>query len=74
MNNAEKPKTNLDPRAFAECRTCHVWRCVHKAPQNEFHHATSCDEFVPPDNLEYLEYMENKNTIRKWYAQKTVEG
>ena len=57
----------LNPKEYDKCRTCGVWKLIHYTIDKEAYHKDSCKDYLPTDNLEYLELMENRATLRKWY-------
>lgn len=60
---------DLDPKDYEECRTCGVWKLIHYQIGMEAYHKDSCTDYLPTDNLLYLELMENRITLRRWYEQ-----
>jgi hypothetical protein len=61
MNGAEVRMIYVDEEAQIHereyCRNCGVWKLIHYKHGNSVRLALSCDEYVPSDNLEYLEYV-----------------
>lgn len=61
--------TELNPKDFEKCRTCGVWKLIHKQVGSDCYYKDSCDDYLPTDNLLYLELMENRIKLRRWYEQ-----
>jgi hypothetical protein len=61
MNGARIEMIYVDEEAQIHerdyCRRCKVWKLIHYMPGNSVKLAKSCEEWVPSDNLEYLEYV-----------------
>ncbi len=58
-----------DLKDWDECRTCGVWKLIHYQIGLEAYYAKSCKDYIPTDNLLYLEKMENRTALRKLYEQ-----
>lgn len=49
------------PAEKSLCRNCNTFQYIHKGmSQTALHWTASCEEYIPCDNLEYLEYMYDK--------------
>jgi len=60
---------DINPLDYDRCRTCGVWKLIHNHTAAQLFHKDSCDDYLPTDNLLYLELMENRATLKKWYEQ-----
>lgn len=47
---------------YGYCRVCNTWKLLHTKPGDTIRFRGSCDEYVPEDNLEYLEWLNDKRT------------
>lgn len=63
--------SNVNPAEFDKCRTCGVWKLIHLGELNGIFNTEACGEYLPTDNLLYLELMEQKAILRRWYEQST---
>lgn len=60
---------DVNPKDYDKCRTCGVWKLIHYKVGQELYYKESCKDYLPTDNLLYLELMENRIKLRRWYEQ-----
>lgn len=60
---------DINPKNFGKCRACGTWKLIHYKIGDSVRFDKSCDEYVPSDNLEYLEYEYQKKIMQELYSK-----
>jgi len=60
-------EANPDPKLYSICRRCGTWKLIHYKIGDSVRYEKSCDEYVPSDNLEYLEWEYQRKVLRDLY-------